>query len=100
MSTPLDRLKKYNTKGNLWIYILNELRSNPDYGWDFPSIIEKKYGFRPGKITPYRVLYTLELEGLVTSKQHNKRRIYSITEKGEKELKKVKDFYKNIIDFL
>jgi len=100
MSTPLDRLKKYNTKGNLWIYILTELKANPDYGWDFPSIIEKKYGFRPGKITPYRVLYTLEFEGLVTSKQENKRRIYSITEKGEKELKKVKEFYNKIINIL
>ncbi len=94
---PFLRLKKYNTKGNLWIYILMILKEKPDHGWDFPSIIEKRFGFRPGKITPYRVLYTLELEGLVESKQVDRRRIYSITNKGREELEKVKDFYNNII---
>ncbi|MDD4358637.1 MAG: PadR family transcriptional regulator [Candidatus Pacebacteria bacterium] len=94
---PFLRLTKYNTKGNLWIYILSILKEKPTHGWDFPSAIEEKYGFRPGKITPYRVLYSLELEGLVESKQEDRRRMYSITEKGIKELEKVKDFYNNIV---
>ena len=94
---PFLRLQKYNTKGNLWIYILMILKDKPDHGWDFPSIIEKRFGFRPGKITPYRVLYSLELEGLVTSEQSGQRRVYSITQKGREELEKVKDFYNNII---
>ncbi|MDD4662067.1 MAG: helix-turn-helix transcriptional regulator [Candidatus Pacebacteria bacterium] len=94
---PFLRLKKYNTKGNLWVYVLMVLRDKPDHGWDFPSAIEKRFGFRPGKITPYRVLYTLELEGLVESTQVERRRIYTITKKGLKELEKVKDFYNNIV---
>ena len=98
MSTPYHRLTKYNTKGNLWIYVLSALKDNPDHGWDFPDVIEKRFGFRPGKITPYRVLYTLEFEGLVKSKQIERRRVYKITEKGINELEKVKKFYKNIID--
>lgn len=97
---PFLRLKKYNTKGNLWIYILALLKEGSFHGWDFPDIIEKRFGFRPGKITPYRVLYTLELEGLVTSKQEERRRMYKITKKGIKKLKKVKDFYNNIINLL
>ena len=94
---PFSRLKKYNTKGNLWIYILILLKEKPYHGWDFPSVIEKRFGFRPGKITPYRVLYALELEGLVKSTQIERRRMYTITDKGYKELEKVKDFYNNII---
>lgn len=94
---PFLRLKKYNTTGNLWIYILMILKKGPNHGWDFPSDIEKEYGFRPGKITPYRVLYALELEGFVVSKQVDRRRMYSITKKGLKELDKVKDFYSKII---
>jgi DNA-binding PadR family transcriptional regulator len=94
---PFLRLKKYNTKGNLWIYILMVLKEKPDHGWDFPSVIEKRFGFRPGKITPYRVLYTLELEGFVESKQIERRRVYTITKKGLEELEKVKDFYNNIV---
>ncbi|MDD2548290.1 MAG: PadR family transcriptional regulator [Candidatus Pacebacteria bacterium] len=98
--TPFERLKKYNTKGNLWIYILVLLKEEACHGWDFPSAVEKRFGFRPGKITPYRVLYTLELEGFVTSKQKERRRMYKITKKGIKELEKVKDFYNNIISIL
>ncbi|MDD3032396.1 MAG: PadR family transcriptional regulator [Candidatus Pacebacteria bacterium] len=94
---PFLRLKKYNTKGNLWVYILTLLKDKPNYGWDFPSDIEERFGFRPGKITPYRVLYSLELDGLVTSEQKGQRRVYSITKKGLAELEKVKDFYNNII---
>lgn len=94
---PFSRLKKYNTKGNLWIYILILLKEKPYHGWDFPSVIEKRFGFRPGKITPYRVLYALELEELVISKQIERRRMYKITKKGLEELEKVKDFYNNII---
>ena len=73
------------------------LKEKPDHGWDFPSVIEKRFGFRPGKITPYRVLYTLELEGFVESKQIERRRVYTITKKGLEELEKVKDFYNNIV---
>lgn len=94
---PLERLKKLNTKENLWIYILKIVKTNPHHGWEFPTIVEKEYGFKPGTITPYRVLYSLEAEGLVESYHDDRRRVYKITEKGKKELEKVKDFYEDLI---
>lgn len=98
--TPYQRLKKYNTKGNLWVYILAVLKDGPEYAWLLPDIIEKRFNFRPGKITPYRVLYDLEEEELVHSKLEDRKRMYAITAKGEKELKKVKSFYNEIINNL
>lgn len=95
--TPFERLQKSNTKENLWIYILAVLKEGPNYGWDLPGIIEKDYGFRPGNITPYRVLYRLEEQGFVKSELDERRRIYKITSAGEKELEKVKNFYGTII---
>ncbi len=97
---PIERLKKLNTKENLWIYILILLKKNSAYAWELPSLIEKEYGFRPGNITPYRVLYRLEAENLVKSDLKDRRRTYQITEKGLKELKEVKEFYENIINKL
>jgi PadR family transcriptional regulator, regulatory protein PadR len=97
---PIERLKKLNTKENLWIYILILLKKKPLYAWELPPLIENEFGFRPGNITPYRVLYRLEAENLVKSNLKDRRRTYQLTEKGSKELNQVKDFYKEIINKL
>jgi DNA-binding PadR family transcriptional regulator len=94
---PMERLQKSNTKENLWIYILSLLKKREIYGWEIRSLMEKKFDFRPGLITPYRVLYRLEEDGFVKSKRKDRRRVYQITEKGKKELEKAKNFYYEII---
>jgi len=94
---PLARLQKSNTKENLWIYILFLLKRRGIYGWEIPDLIEKKFNFKPGRITPYRVLYRLEDQGLVESEIEERRRVYKITQKGKKELELAKDYYKMIL---
>jgi DNA-binding PadR family transcriptional regulator len=83
---PIERLKKSNTVENLWMYVLALLETKPLYGWEIPDLIEKEFGFRPGKITPYRVLYRLEIDKFVTSSVKERRRIYEISALGKKEL--------------
>ncbi len=97
---PFERLVQLNTKENLWIYVLSLLREKELYGYQIPKIIEKRFGFKPGKITPYRVLYRLENKGFVQSEIRNRKRIYRITKKGREELEKAKRFYKQIIGIL
>ncbi len=97
---PIERLQKSNTIENLWIYILSLLERQKIYGWEIPTMIEKEFKFRPGKITPYRVLYRLEKDGFVKSELKKRRRVYQITKKGEKELELAKKFYKEIPDKL
>ena len=97
---PIERLQKSNTKENLWLYILSLLKEGKLYAWKIPAIIGKRFNFKPGRITPYRVLYRLEKEGFVKSKMEERRRIYQITEKGKKELEKAKKFYKTILKWL
>jgi len=94
---PMERLQKSNTKENLWIYILSLLKERELYGWEIRSLIEKNFDFRPGLITPYRVLYRLQGDGFVKSELKERRRIYKITEKGKKELEKAKNFYREIL---
>ena len=97
---PFERLRKSNTIENLWIYILSLLKKRSIYGWEIPKVIEKNFGFKPGKITPYRVLYRLEKTGFVKSEIKDRKKIYQITQKGKEELKKVKNFYKEILEWL
>lgn len=94
---PFDRLQKLNTKDNLWVYILPILKKGEIYAWQLQSSIEKTFGFKPGRITPYRVLYRLEKSGFVKSELKERRRIYKITKKGETELEKAKTFYQKIL---
>ena len=97
---PIERFFKSNTIENLWIYILSLLEKRKIYAWEIPAVIEENFGFKPGRITPYRVLYRLEKEGFVKSKTKERRRTYEITEKGKKELEKAKKFYKTILKWL
>ena len=94
---PLERLKQYNTKENLWIYIFYFLQKEDLHAWKIRFLIEKNFSFQIGKITVYRVLYRLESQGLVKSRKEEKRRVYKITAKGRKELSLAKDFYKEIL---
>jgi len=97
---PFERLKKSNTIENLWLYILSLLKRRKIYAWEIPSLIEKEFGFKPGRITPYRVLYRLEKTGFVKSKAENRKRFYQITEKGKGEIGKGKNLYKRILRWL
>jgi len=97
---PMERLQKSNTKENLWLYILSLLKERELYGWEIRSLIEKEFSFRPGLITPYRVLYRLEGDGFVKSERKERRRIYKITGKGKKELENAKNFYREILNKL
>jgi len=97
---PFKRLQKMNTIGNLWIYILSLLKKRSVYGYELQKVIFENFGFTPGKITSYRVLYRLEEEGFVKSKTKKMRRVYEITEKGKKEVKGAKEFFKNLTEII
>jgi DNA-binding PadR family transcriptional regulator len=62
---PFERLKKYNTIENLWLYILSLAEKEPVYGYRLRALIFKNFNFKPGRITSYRVLYRLEDGGFI-----------------------------------
>lgn len=94
---PAEHFKKLNTKDNLWIYIIYFLNKKDCYAWELQSLIQEKFSFKPGRITPYRVLYSLESKNLVKSKLKERRRVYQITEQGRQEFQKAKIFLKNLL---
>ena len=97
---PFERLKQLNTKECLWIYILRILSDEPAHAYVIRKKIQKKFGFTPGTMTAYKVLYLLKRKGYVKKTISGRKKIYTLTEKGRTELKKAIDFYKSTIKLL
>jgi len=83
---PLKRLKRSLTIDNLWLYILSLLKKKEMHAYVILAEMEKRYGWKPGLVTPYVVLYKLEEEGYIVGYDKERRRYYKITEKGRKAL--------------
>ena len=87
---PTKRLKQKIEIGNLWLFILSSLSKGPMNGKDLKIRIMKKFDFITGKVTGYKVLYSLEASGYVKSEKLGKAVVYSITNRGRTELTKGK----------
>ena len=94
----MDRLRKrlhdLNTKGCLWMYILRILFDGETHAYSIRGKIAERYGFSPGTVTAYRVLYHLSSKGLVEKRVIGRRKVYRITKPGREALKDAVSFYK------
>jgi DNA-binding PadR family transcriptional regulator len=90
---PLKRLRELNTRECLWIYILRLLLDKPMHAYAIREQIRKRFGFMPGTVTAYKVLYLLNRGGLVSKKSEGRQKVYTITPTGRDALKKAVNFY-------
>jgi PadR family transcriptional regulator PadR len=90
----LRRLERLNTRECLWIYVLDILRRKPMHAYAIRREIEARFGFRPGTVTAYKVLYLLKKARLVEKEKDGRRVVYSITPKGKEDLRKAIGFYR------
>ena len=97
---PLKRLKELNTRECLWLYILSILKDKPMHAYALRKEIHERFGFRPGTVTAYKVLYLLSRDGMVEKKVNGRQKIYSVTEKGSKMLEDAVDFYRERVRLL
>ena len=95
-SKHLRRLEKLNTTECLWVYILKILSKGPSHAYVLRKQIEQEFGFRPGTVTAYRVLYDLQKLGLVKKHKEGMKRIYEITPNGRADLKKAASYYREL----
>jgi DNA-binding PadR family transcriptional regulator len=97
---PLERLIELNTKDCLWIYVLRILEDGPTHAYAIRKEIEKRFGFRPGTVTAYKVLYLLSRKGLVKKASKGRQKVYEITPRGRKALDSASGFYRTRIKAL
>lgn len=81
-----ERLRSSLTRGNLWLYVLSELRRGEATPGELRTRVLAQYGFAPAPITFYAVLYKMRREGLVRRSSQSFRSAYSITPRGTAEL--------------
>lgn len=100
MARPSRRLEEKLTKENLWLYILSLLGGRDMYGYELRDTVQKKFGFMPGNVTAYRVLYALKRDGFVRIINKRvggrERKYYQITDAGSAELKAGKNILKRV----
>lgn len=93
----VGRLKDKVQKENLWFFLLVLLSKKPRYGYELRKLVRDEFGFWSGNVTAYRVLYNLESAGLVKSEPAERRRYYTITEKGRREVELAREFLKETL---
>jgi len=91
---PLKKLEKNNTYDCLWPYLLRILRDKPSHAYVLREEVHKRFGFLPGSVMAYLVLYSLSRRGYVKKRKEGRKQVYSITKKGENILRKSIEFYK------
>ena len=95
---PFERFKKSNTENNLWIYILSLGKEREVTNEEVRRLIFEKFGFLPGKILTPRVLYRLERQGYIKKEKYKGKRAFRTTKKGIAELKKMKNFSRELLE--
>lgn len=91
---PIKRLVALNTSECLWIYVLRVVSEKPVHAYALRKIIEERFGFTPGLVTAYKVLYLLESGGYVKTEPAGRITNYAITQKGKELLKSAAEFYR------
>jgi len=84
---PERRLAHSLSHGNIWLSLLSLLRRRGKaYAYELDGLVEDGFGYRPGRVMVYVVLYKLEAEGLIRSSFEGRRKYYAITAKGGRAL--------------
>jgi len=100
----LKKMHERIIKNFMDIIIMTELRNAPLSGYDVISYIHSKFNLLISSGTIYSLLYSLERNGLVEGVWDERKRIYKLTEKGQKTIEtilnagdKIKGFMANLL---
>src|SRR3972149_10297669 len=80
----LKKMHERIIKNFMDIIIMTELRNGSLSGYDVISYIHNKFNLLVSSGTVYSLLYSLERNGLVEGVWEERKRVYKLTEKGEK----------------
>lgn len=84
----------------LWVFILSLIKSKPMHAYALRKMVQKEFGFLPGTVSAYVVLYKLESRGFVSTQKQENKLVYSITPEGKKLLDTAKKTLKNKLALL
>ncbi len=85
----VENLRRRTIKTFMDVLVLGELQEKPLSGYDIITLIHKRFNVLVSSGTVYSLLYSLERKGLVNAEMNQRKRVYTLTDKGEKILETV-----------
>ncbi|MCW4034182.1 MAG: PadR family transcriptional regulator [Candidatus Bathyarchaeota archaeon] len=89
VSKIVENLRRRAIKTFMDMLILSELREKPLSGYDIIGLVHKRFNVLVSSGTVYSLLYSLERKGLVIADLDNRKRVYTLTDKGAETLETV-----------
>jgi len=83
----LDKMHRRIVQNFLDVVILLELRKRSMSGYDVISFVHNKFGMLLSSGTVYSYLYSLERDGLIKGEYSQRKRVYTLTERGKETAK-------------
>lgn len=85
----VENLRRRAIKTFMDMLILAELQDKPLSGYDIIGLVHRRFDVLVSSGTVYSLLYSLERNGLVIADMDNRKRVYTLTSKGEQTLETV-----------
>ena len=85
----VENLRRRAIKTFMDMLILAELQEKPLSGYDIIGLVHKRFNVLVSSGTVYSLLYSLERKGLVVADLENRKRVYTLTDKGKQTLETV-----------
>jgi len=88
-SEVLKKMHRRIVKSFMDLLILSELRNAPMSGYDIIAYIHNKFGILVSSGTVYSLLYSMERDGLIRGIWAKRKRVYELSEKGERNIEAI-----------
>jgi DNA-binding PadR family transcriptional regulator len=95
----LSEMQERIVKAFLDIIVLAKLREEhePVSGYDVITFIHKKFGILVSSGTVYSILYSMERDGVLKGRFSQRKRVYTLADKGENKIKAISEAKKKIL---
>ena len=95
----VNRIYERFLKEFMDILIMIKMREGEASGYDVLTYFHRKFDFLVSAGTVYSILYSMERDGLIKARNEDRRRIYSLTPKGEATIKAIHESNEVIENF-
>jgi len=96
----VEKLHKRVIQNFMDIFILTEMKKDSLSGYDVIALIHKRFGTLVSSGTVYSLLYSLERDGFIKGVWNQRKRVYELTEKGQRDIKTITKANEEIQNFL
>jgi DNA-binding PadR family transcriptional regulator len=85
----LKKMHRRIVKSFMDVIVLAELKDGPMSGYDVIGYIHDRFGILVSSGTVYSLLYSMERDELIEGKWAKRKRVYALTEKGDKKIETI-----------